>query len=294
MRTLLNSAAVALLVLGTAGCDNSGESKQELQAKYDTLLQEKSQNEQNLNEALSLIDEVESSLAQLTQAEHMIEVGAATGELTPSEKDRIRNQIESLSQTLQTNREKIAQQEKLLKDRNININSLTKKLNNLQAQLKEKEATIVTLQEQLGGLTARVAQQDSLIGDMRERQEVQETTIRLQDQKLAKQEADLYTAHYCFGTMEELKEQKILTGGGLFSSVKVLPEGFNKDYFLTIDTRNVTSIALFAPRARVRTDHPATSYRLDTDREGNKTLRILDAEAFWSKGKYLVIEVEPR
>ncbi len=290
---LLTITATSLLLLGTAGCDG-GESKQELRNKYEQLLQEKAQNEQNLNEALNLINDVESNLYELTQAERMVEVGATTGELSASERDRILGQIEVLGKSLQENRDKISAQEKLLKERNINIKSLTKKLNTLQAQLKEKEDTIQALQAQLGGLTARVAKQDSLIGDLEENQKAHETTIQLQDQRLAKQEAALYTAHYCFGTQEELKSQKILAGGGLFSSVKVLPEGFNKDYFLTIDIRNVTSIALFAPRARLRTDHPKSSYRMDTDKEGNKTLKILDPEAFWSKGRYLVIEVEPK
>lgn len=294
MRTIFTATALVLLMMGAVSCDKNGESKQELRAKYDTLLQEKAQSEESLNEAISLINEVESNLTELTQAEHMIEVGAATGELTPSERDRILGKIEILSKSLQENRAKINDQEAQLKKRNIRISSLTQKLNSLQSQLDEKEAIIVSLQEQLGGLTARVAQQDSLIGNLEENQRLQDATIQLQDRRLAKQEAELYTAHYCFGTMEELRGQKILTGGGLFSSVKVLPEGFNKDYFLTIDTRNVTSIALFAPRARVRTDHPASSYRLDTDSEGNKLLRILDAEAFWSKGRYLVIEVEPK
>lgn len=51
---------------------------------------------------------------------------------------------------------------------------------------------------------------------------MQETTIALQDRKIAQQEAQLYTGYYCFGTISELKEQNILSGGGLFSRTKVL------------------------------------------------------------------------
>ena len=49
----------------------------------------------------------------------------------------------------------------------------------------------------------------------------------------------LHTAYYCFGTAKELKDQKILSGGGLFAKSKVLQSGFNKDYFISIDIREV-------------------------------------------------------
>lgn len=61
----------------------------------------------------------------------------------------------------------------------------------------------------------------------------------LNPKKLNAQDKALHTAYYCFGTSKELKEQKILSGGGLFSKSKVLQSGFNKDYFISIDIREV-------------------------------------------------------
>ena len=285
-------AALGAMSLFTA-C-NGGKSGEEYQAGYDSLLLEKTKTEASLNEMLSLINEVETNLSRLTEAEQMIEVGTATGELSASAKDRIRSQIAALSSTLEENKAKLNAQAEKLRTAGINISALDKKIADLQTRLNEKDALIADLTGQLDGLKGTVARQDSIIGDLGEAQRVSETTIALQDQKIARQESELYTAYYCFGTQKELKDQNILSGGGLFSSMKVLPEGFNKDYFLAIDTRNVTTIELFAPKARVRTSHPANSYRFDTDGDGNKILRILDAGDFWSGGKYLVIEVEPK
>lgn len=289
---LISVTAIAALAF-LSGC-LPGKSEKEYQASYDSLLLEKGKTESSLNEMLGLINEVEANLSQLTAAEQMIEVGSANGELSASAKDRIRSQIQALSQTLEENKAKLNEQAEKLRKSNINITALDKKIAELQTRLTEKEKQIAELTGQLDGLRGTVAQQDSLIGDLNESQRASETTIALQDQKIARQEAELYTAYYCFGTQKELKEQKILSGGGLFSSMKVLPEGFNKDYFLAIDTRNVRTIELFAPKARIRTNHPANSYRFDTDGDGNKILHITDASAFWSNGKYLVIEVEPK
>ena len=105
------------------------------------------------------------------------------------------------------------------------------------------------------------------------------------------QDKALHTAYYCFGTSKELKEQKILSGGGLFSKSKVLQSGFNKDYFISIDIREVKEIPLFASKAKLKSNHPEGSYEFVEDEDGNLTLKINDEKAFWSLGKYLVIEV---
>ena len=289
---LLSALALASLGLFVlSGCDY-GKSDEEYQSSYDSLMMEKSKTEASLNDMLSLINEVEGNLAQLTEAEQMIQVDAANGELSASTKDRIRSQIQALSATLEENKAKLNAQAEKLRKSNINISALDKKLADLQNRLTQKEQVIADLSAQLEGLKTTVAQQDSLIGDLNESARVNETTIALQDQKIARQESELYTAYYCFGTQKELKDQKILSGGGLFSSMKVLPDGFNKGYFNAIDTRNVKTIELFAPKARVRTNNPSSSYRFDTDGDGNKILHITDPEAFWAAGKYLVIEVE--
>lgn len=40
------------------------------------------------------------------------------------------------------------------------------------------------------------------------------------------------------------------------------------------------------------TSHPASSYSLDKDAQGQYTLRITNPQAFWSVSKYLVITVK--
>ena len=65
----------------------------------------------------------------------------------------------------------------------------------------------------------------------------------------------------------------------------------NKDYFTEIDVRTTKEIKLYSKSADVLTTHPAGSYSLDKDAEGNLTLHITDEKTFWSVSKYLVIQV---
>jgi hypothetical protein len=130
-----------------------------------------------------------------------------------------------------------------------------------------------------------------MVGSLTEDVESLSATTASQSEKLHAQDKALNTAYYCFGTSKELKDQKILSGGGVFAKSKVLQSGFNKDYFITIDIREVTEIPLFSAKAKLKSNHPQGSYQLDKDEDGNLTLKITDVKQFWSLGKYLVIEV---
>ena len=50
-------------------------------------------------------------------------------------------------------------------------------------------------------------------------------------------------------------------------------------------------IPLFASKAKLKSNHPEGSYEFVEDEDRNLTLKINDEKAFWSLGKYLVIEV---
>ena len=147
------------------------------------------------------------------------------------------------------------------------------------------------MQEDLAKKNVRIQELDEMVSSLNEDVESLATTAAAQSEKLNAQDKALHTAYYCFGTSKELKEQKILSGGGLFSKSKVLQSGFNKDYFISIDIREVKEIPLFASKAKLKSNHPEGSYEFVEDEDGNLTLKINDEKAFWSLGKYLVIEV---
>ena len=68
-------------------------------------------------------------------------------------------------------------------------------------------------------------------------------------------------------------------------------DDFNKDYFTKIDIRVTKVIKLYSKKAELKTSHPAGSYTLDKDAQGQYTLRITNPQSFWSVSRYLVIVV---
>lgn len=100
------------------------------------------------------------------------------------------------------------------------------------------------------------------------------------------------TIFYIFGTTKELKEQKILSGGGLFKAKEVMKGDFNKDYFTKADLRTLKEIPLEMKKAKILTNHPEGSYSLVKNDKGLLTLVISDPQNFWSLSKYLVVNVD--
>lgn len=284
------SVALSLMVAGCTG--NKGSSYDKLKTSYDSLLMQSDKNQADLNEAIGIIHEVEGNLSQIADAEHRVQADALKGELNQSQKQRIMDEISLLRQTLQENKQNLAQQQEKLKRSGINIAALDKKISLLTSQIAEKDQMIQSLQADLESARGMIARQDSLISEQSEKGAVSEATIAIQNKRLQDQDAALHRAYYCFGTLSELKEENIIKGGGLFSKAKVLPEGFNQDYFKQVDTRDLTTIALFAAKAHLRTQHPASSYHFEKDADGNQTLVIDNQKDFWSRSKYLVVEVE--
>ena len=284
------SVALSLMVAGCTG--NKGSSYDKLKTSYDSLLMQSDKNQADLNEAIGIINEVEGNLSQIADAEHRVQADALKGELNQSQKQRIMDEISLLRQTLQENKQNLAQQQEKLKRSGINIAALDKKINLLNSQIAEKDQMIQSLQADLESARGMIARQDSLITEQSEKGAVNEATIAIQNKKLQDQDAALHRAYYCFGTLSELKEENIIKGGGLFSKAKVLPEGFNQEYFKQVDTRDLTTIALFAAKAHLRTQHPDSSYHFEKDADGNQTLVIDNQKDFWSRSKYLVVEVE--
>lgn len=284
------SVALSLMVVGCTG--NKGSSYDKLKTSYDSLLMQSDKNQADLNEAIGIINEVESNLSQIADAEHRVQADALKGELNQSQKQQIMDEISLLRQTLQENKQNLAQQQEKLKRSGINIAALNKKIDLLSSQIAEKDQMIQSLQADLESARGMIARQDSLITEQTEKGAVNEATIAIQNKKLEAQDAALHQAYYCFGTLSELKEENIIKGGGLFSKAKVLPEGFNQEYFKQVDTRDLTTIALFAAKAHLRTQHPASSYHFEKDADGNQTLVIDNQQEFWSRSKYLVVEVE--
>lgn len=286
-KVLVISLSISML---TACVQNSSEYKQ-LKAENDSLKLENAGNASEMNEMLSTLNEIEAGIQTIRDAENYLTIQQGTGELTPGVREHIRDNMQMIGETLKKNREQLSQLEAKLKNSNIQSAALKKTIDRLTSELDQKATLIVSLQEDLAKKNIHIQELDVQVASLREDVEGLSLTAGAQAQTMKKQDKIIHTAYYCFGTSKELKNRKILTGGGLFSKAKVLQGDFDRDYFISVDIREVTEIPLFTSKATLKSTHPAGSYEFTKDEDNNLTFKITDTNTFWSLGKYLVIEV---
>ena len=273
----------------TACTQYSSEYKR-AQHEKDSLKLQLTKNEAEMNEMLSLLNSIENDIQSIREAEDFLTI-QKDSELSGSKRDQIKSNMLLITETLKKNKQQLAELQEKLNNSNVQSSALHKTIERLTKEINDKNGFIVNLQSDL-------AKKDKQIKEYSEQVEVLITDIEIlegvsasQSEQISDQERTLNQVFYCFGTKKELKEQNIISGGGLFSKSKALEGNFNRDYFIVIDKRQITAIPLYASKASVKTNHPKDTYDFYKDPEGHLTLEVKDVNRFWSLSKYLVIEV---
>ena len=278
-----------LLIISTGillSCNNPKESKEykQLQQERDSLLMKGSSTDSEITEMMSVIDDVEENFSQIREAEKYLAVQSAEkGELSANTKQRINDNFKMVNEILQKNKAQLAELNKKYSSSTGQAATLRKTIDRLNQEMQESAVRINDLQTELSLRDETIAQLSTNVTELSGHMEEQSVTIR-------EQEKSLNTAYFVFGTMKELKDQKILSGGFL-QSTKVLDGSFNHDYFLEIDIREVSRIPLYDKKAKLWSTHPDDTYEFEKGADGNLTFVITDTQRFWSLTKYLIIEV---
>ena len=242
------------------------------------------QKDNEINDMMGTLNDIEEGFRAINAAEDRVSV-ARQGE-GASMKERITENIQFIQQTMQQNRELINKLRNQLRQSSVKGDELRRTLDNLTKELEEKDTQIKALMAELEAkniqiteLSTQVTTLETNVANLSEESTQKSKTISAQDKQLN-------TAWFVFGTKKELKEQRIIEDG------EVLRSNFNQDYFTKIDIRVDKEIKLYSRSAKLRTSHPASSYRLEQDANKQYVLRIENPSQFWSTSKYLVIQVK--
>jgi len=282
---LLGMVVVVALIFSSSCVQNSSEYKR-LQAQNDSLALVNSKNVSEMDEILSLLNEVEDNFSSIKAAENYLSVQSGSqGELAPSTKERIRSDMQLITETLEKNRQKIAELEKKLKSSSLQSTQLQQTVNKLRLELDQKTMALVTLNEELERKNQQISELSANVSNLSK--DVQELRVQsnAQQQTINQQQKEITTVYYCFGTSNELKKQKILINDQLGSN-------FNRDYFIKVnDFNKLHTIQLWAKKGKLVSKHPDGSYEFVKNSNNQVELHILDPANFWSLTKFLVVLV---
>lgn len=289
---------LAVLIVCTvvmASCDSfSGGSKDQLKAENDSLLMELTQRNAELDEMMGTFNDISEGFRQINAAESRVDLQrGAVAEGSMDAKQQIASDIEFIRKQMEENKEQIAKLQAMLKSSKTNSAQLKKAVESLTKELTAKTQRIEELQAELASKNIRIQELDAAVSDLTVAKDELTAENEAKAKTVAEQDKALNTAWFVFGTKKELKDQKILSGSGLFKKGEVLKDGdINKDYFTQIDLRTTKEIKLYSKDADILTSHPAGSYKLEKDDKGQLTLKITNPKEFWSVSRYLVIQVK--
>ncbi len=250
----------------------------------DSLQKMLDQKDNEINDMIATFNEIQEGFRLISEAEGRITI-AKEGEGS-DRKSVIRKDMEFIQETMMQNRDLIENLRQKLRESSINGEELRKTIDALVKQLENQEATIKALREELNNKDFHISELDKAIVELNDNVSELKDESNEKSQTISAQDKQIHTAYYVFGTKSELKEQKILEKG------EVLRSNFNKNYFTKIDTRIDREIKLYSKSAKIMTSHPADSYTLRPDSNGQYILRINNPDKFWSTNKFLVIVVK--
>jgi len=293
MKIRLPFIAIAATMFATSCNVERSEKYQALLAERDSLYTEAVAAKGGFDNALNTINEIEAALESVRAAEGIIMLESEEGNT-----NKAVSEINAIQQTLQENRNKIANLEKQLASQGAQSKALNQTVSRLKKQLEEKDTYINSLKTELQQSRQQIADLNTQVSDLNENIESLNENIDVlnvqnaaQQATIENQDAALNTVWVCIATQQVLKEKGIIKGG-LFQPNEISKQGFDKSQFMQADMRELTMVPLNTKRATLITTHPEGSYEMTENEDGSKVLNINDKEAFWSISKYLVVSIK--
>ena len=266
-------------------CTYKTDAYKSLEQEKDSVLLEEQKKSAQLNQALAVVNLIEDNFEEILQAENFVTFQTNQEVMVEDSMQRVVDNLDLIKNSLLDNRKKIESLKKDLarsKNGTRDLNSLIDRLNR---KVEAHTLAITKLQEELALKNIRIAELDVIVAELNSELTVVKDDVQQKESTIRTQESQLNKVWYVFGTRKELKSQDIFTRNGL------LEEGFNKSYFLEADSRKLTEVSLYSKKAKLLTNHPASSFVLEKVND-YLVLKISNPTKFWEISKYLVIEVD--
>ena len=273
-------SAVALF----AACNRVSEDQyKKLQSERDSIAKATEVRDSSINQFLLAFNEIERTLVDIKDKEKIVNISSPS-ELSQSQKDQIQRDILDMYERIKYYKKKMGKMQRQFKAMNIKIGQMKKMITRLELEIKEKDAEIEALRTKLTSMNI-VA--DSLFKNI----DILTSKNEEQVQVIVEKTNKLNRAYFVIGSKKELIEKGILDKKGMFGKVE-MKNDLNKEYFTAIDISKTTGIPVFSPKAQLISVHPSKSYTMHIAGNQIDSVKITDAEEFWSVSKYCVIIVE--
>jgi hypothetical protein len=280
-----------LVVVLISSCQKYKKEIERLNVSKDSVQSVANERSEKIVEYVASFNDIQSNLDSIKRLQKIMNVNLSNpnAEVSQTSKERIIEDINLINNLLEENKKMVASLQKKLKNSNLRINELEQMIVSYQRLIEEKDVEISLLNTQIEKMQIDISQLNEQV-----------TVLAVEGQKKAEtikqQKDDMSTVWYCFGSKDELIDNKVIekAGGfiGLGKTFK-LKSDFNHEYFKKVDLRNFSEITLMVKKAQLITTHPEGTFHFTGSEKSVETLAIDKPEEFWKASKYLVVLVEP-
>ena len=291
MKTIKFYVVISMLALATVSCVESSSKYKAAIAQRDSVALQKQNLDSTYSHTLVLLNDIEAGFAEINQNESQMKVNLKGVEGDANRKERIGAQMMEIKTSMEKNKTKIAELQHLASKKGKANAQLIETIKRLQSELDTKSAQIQSLLAELEQKDIKINELNTTLNEQGKNIAEQSSVIDQQKSTIKGQDTDIHTVWYCVATSKKLKEEKILTGGGLFQPKKLSANELDPKYFTQVDFRNISSIPTNSKKLKLLSLHPQDSYKLLTGDDENITINITNPSKFWSISKYLVVQI---
>ncbi len=291
MKAFFNFCIVAVMAVIMTSCSLMGPStKEQLQqatSTKDSLMAVVIKQQNDLSDLVATLNQTAEKLDEIN------------GQIAVRTDDHnLQNQRERLLQQLENVQLQIEEKQKML-------DTLQKKYNGLLGENKELKKSITRMQQEITGYQARIAKYETTISQQSTQisqlnstlsstqQSLKEVTATAKEQEavIGNQDKALNKVYYIVAKKSALKDLGLVKGG-IFNKARLTTKGFDSSSFTQVDRRDLQELPLNSKSARILSPAPESSYELEKGVDKRLTLKILDADLFWSNSQYLVVMID--
>lgn len=288
----MKKTIILLLAVFIISCENYQEEAEKLQVKVDSLQNVAEQKDNTIENFMDDFADIQANLDSIKKREEMIDMPEEPEQrVSDDRKGRILADISVINNLLKENRELIESLRRRLNNVNMEsgkleemVNELEQVTDSLESRNKQKDAEIAKLNQE-------VEEQREDISQLAERIELMEEAAIKQLDSLRLKDAELNLGYYITGSVSELRDKNVVERqGGILGigSTPVVRKDFAREIFTQVDIREFDYLPLNARKADVISVHPVDSYHISGENSAD-TLFVDDASEFWSASKYLVV-----
>lgn len=262
--------------------DNAADEAAQDSIRIETLETEK-------DSLMTLMGEISNNLIEINGLENIVTSKEFKSE-SPSRKREILNNIEAIKQELAVRRQKLEQLEEKLKKQNGYTANLQKTIDSQKQLIDQQNKKITDLEDELAKANIKIEDLNVRVDSLNTEVSNVSKEKQIAEQKTEELTNQLNTCYYIVETNKVLKEKKILEKKFL-GRTKIMEGDFDRSAFVKADKRSLTEIPTGSTSAKVVSKQPADSYEI-VDENGYKVVKITNANLFWEKSDFLVIEVK--